>query len=313
MDARLARLPPSSVRDAPRIVCHGLIASDFVTRVAFPVPRDRKVRVKEFARQGGGPAANAAVAIARLGGIASFAGAVGDDGLGAEQRRELADEGVDVSRVEVVAGAPSFVCFILVDEADGARTIVSAPHERPMPAAAAPDALRDGAELLLVDGWGGPAQRALVAEARARGIPVLLDAGSVRDEVLSVLPDAHVVIASEPFAREWAEGGEPEAAVRAMLRRGVRMAAVTRGPRGVVAGAAGDATLFAVDAVAVDAVDTTGAGDAFHGAAGWALARGRTWEESLRIGAFVAAAKCRSMGARDGLPRAADLAAAGFP
>ncbi len=300
------------MRDAPRIVCHGLIASDFVTRLAFPVPRDRKVRVKEFARQGGGPAANAAVAIARLGGIASFAGAVGDDALGVEQRRELTDEGVDVTHVEVVAGAPSFVCFILVDEADGARTIVSAPHERPLPVRP-PAALRDGADLLLVDGWGGPAQRALVGEARERGIPVMLDAGSAREDVLAILPDADVVIASEPFAREWADGGDPESAVRAMLRSGVRLAAVTRGPQGVVAGAAGAAELFRVDAVPVDAVDTTGAGDAFHGGAAWALARGRNWEESLRIGAFVAAAKCRGLGARVGLPRAADLAAAGFP
>lgn len=300
------------MRAVPRVVCHGLIASDFVTRLAFPVPRDRKVRVKEFARQGGGPAANAAVAIARLGGIASFAGAVGDDALGVEQRRELADEGVDVTHVEVVAGAPSFVCFILVDEADGARTIVSAPHERPVPTRTA-DALRSGADLLLVDGWGGPAQRALVGEARERGIPVLLDAGSARDDVLAILPEAAVVIASEPFAREWAEGGDPEAAVRAMLRRGVRMAAVTQGAQGVVAGAAGAPDLFRVAAVPVAAVDTTGAGDAFHGGAAWALARGRTWEESLKVGAFVAAAKCGRMGARDGLPRAADLAAAGLP
>lgn len=293
-------------------MCHGLIASDFVTRLAFPVPRDRKVRVKEFVRQGGGPAANAAVAIARLGGRASFAGAVGDDALGVEQRRELADEGVDVSHVEVVAGSPSFVCFILVDEADGARTIVSAPHERPVPSRPG-DPLGAGADLVLVDGWGGPPQRDLVRAARARGIPVLLDAGSAREDVLALLDEVDLVIASEPFAREWAGGGGPEATVAALLARGIRMAAVTRGSAGVLAGAAGGREPFEVPAVPVAVVDTTGAGDAFHGGAAWALARGRTWEESLRIGAFVAAAKCRAAGARTGLPRAAEVAAAGFP
>lgn len=312
VDPRLARLISSPRRDAPRIVCQGLLASDFVTRTGFPVPRDRKVRVKEFVRQGGGPAANAAVAIARLGGRTVFQGAVGDDALGAEQRKELADEGVDVSGVEILRGAASFVCFILVDEADGARTIVSAPHARPLPRGAT-DPFADGADLLLVDGWGGPATRDAVRAARARGIPVLLDAGSARDDVLFLLDSVDVVIASEPFADEWAGTGRPEEAIARLLGLGARMAAVTRGPRGALAGAAGSPERFEVPAFPVAAVDTTGAGDAFHGGAAWALATGRPWEESLRIGAFVAARKCLHAGARGGLPRRADLAAGGFP
>jgi sulfofructose kinase len=84
---------------------------------------------------------------------------------------------------------------------------------------------------------------------------------------------------------------------------------VTRGEHGVVAGAAGSDTVFAVPAVRAPVIDTTGAGDAFHGAAAWALLSGWTWEESLRAAAWVAARKCGTPGARAGLPFAADLPA----
>ncbi|MCA9753209.1 MAG: hypothetical protein KC591_13540 [Gemmatimonadetes bacterium] len=153
---------------------------------------------------------------------------------------------------------------------------------------------------MLVDGWGGPSQGATVAAARAAGIPVMLDAGSVRDDVLALLDQSDVVIGSEPFARELTGADDPRAALRLLLERGARMAAVTRGERGVVAATAGG--VFEVPAHPVRAVDTTGAGDAFHGGAAWALAAGHDFETALRIGAVVAALKCRTPGARAGLP-----------
>jgi sugar/nucleoside kinase (ribokinase family) len=246
--------------------------------------------VNALTRQGGGPAANAAVAIARLGGRAAFAGAVGDDALGREQVAELSREGVDVSAVETARGAPSFVSFILVDEADGARTIVSAPEPRPLASGLA-DPLASPPDLVLVDGWGGAAQVRLARDARARGVPLLLDAGSARPEVLEIAALADVVIASEPFAEERAGPGRAGDALRLLLEGGARLAAVTLGARGALGGARGSASLFEVPALPIRAVDTTGAGDAFHGGAAFALASGWTWERSLRLGAFVAAAR----------------------
>lgn len=292
------------------MTCHGLVASDFLVRTEFPVPRDRKVRVNDVVRQGGGPAANAAVALARLGARAAFAGAVGDDALGREQIEELSREGVDVSAVEVIRGTGSFVSLILVDAASGARTILSAPEGRPL-ASRRVERWSPAPDLLLVDGWGGPAQRAAAEVAWEQGIPVLLDAGSLRPDVLALVPFADVVIASEPFAQDWGPKG-PSGAVHRLLAGGVRLAAVTRGPDGAIAGAHGSEELFEVPAEAVSAVDTTGAGDAFHGGAAFALASGRTWEESLRLGAFVAARKCLQVGARAGLPALAEARAAGL-
>jgi sugar/nucleoside kinase (ribokinase family) len=282
----------------------GLVAFDFLLETPFPIPRDVKVRVEGFVRQGGGPAANAAVALARLGVESRFCGATGDDGVGKDQVLGLELEGVDVSGVRTVPGAPSLVSFILVDSDDGSRTIFSSLENRPrLPA----DSVRfpsPAPHLLLVDGWEADAQRDAARWARENGVPVLLDAGSCREEILDLLPRCGIVIASGDFADGFSGPGRVEETLESLLRRGPGLAAITRGREGAVGAARDSDRVFEIPAFPVDAVDTTGAGDAFHGGAAWGLLTGRSWRESLRIGSAVAALKCRRPGARAGLPSA---------
>jgi sugar/nucleoside kinase (ribokinase family) len=141
---------------------------------------------------------------------------------------------------------------------------------------------------------------------------VLLDAGSGRPEVIALCALADIVIASEAFADEWHRPGDASGAVLRLLAEGPLLAAVTRGAHGITAAARGAAECFEVPAVPVTAVDTTGAGDAFHAGAAFGLAAGMTWERSLLLGAFVAARKCLTLGARAGLPRGADARSAGL-
>lgn len=308
MNPRSATLsPPVPPGEAPFVLCHGLVASDFLTRTSFPIPRDLKVRVDAFLRQGGGPAANAAVGLSRLGIRTAFVGAVGEDGLGREQLDDLTRENVDVSGVVVLRGTPSFVAFILVDESDGSRTIYSAPDDRPLCPDGAPPLPDDPPHLLLVDGWGGPHQMAACRAARDLGIPVLIDAGSDRPEIREMLPLADIAIVSAPFSDDWTGPGREGDTIRRLLDQGARLAAVTRGDQSVVAGAAGSPLLFEVGVERIEPVDTTGAGDAFHAGTAWGLLEGRSWEASLRNGAQVAARKCLVPGARAGLPRRAAL------
>jgi ribokinase len=310
MDPRAATLSvPIRDEETPRVLCHGLVASDFLLRTPFPVPADVKVRVDRVVRQGGGPAANAAVALARLGARVTFGGGVAGDALGRGQLDHLRREGVDVSGATVTTEVPAFVSFILVDAVDGSRTIFNAPEERPLALEAEARLPEPPPHLVLVDGWGGPAQTRVARQAHAAGIPVLLDAGSLRDEVLELLPFTEVVVASEPFADALAGAGGHAAAISTLLKKGPRLAAVTRGERGTVAAARGASGTFEVAAFHVSTVDTTGAGDAFHAGAAWGLMRGRSWEEALRIGAAVAACKCRKAGAREGLPDSDELEA----
>lgn len=305
-DVSLAGLLP--VGQEPRALCHGLVASDILVRTSFPVPRDVKVRADSLGRQGGGPAANSAVALARLGMPVSFVGGVGDDSLGQEQLDELKREGVDVSGASVIRGTPSFVSIILVDSSDGSRTIYNAPADRPLLPDGAPTLPGNHPHIVLIDGWGGEHQFRLAQDARRAGIPVLLDAGSLRDATRRLLPLCDVVIASKPFSDAFTEPGREAETVHQMLAEGARLAAVTRGEQGVVAGAQGSSVVFEVPAERVNAVDTTGAGDAFHAGAAWGLAQGWSWIRSLRVGAWVAGRKCEHPGARAGLPRRAEMA-----
>lgn len=304
--ATLSRVVPGD--RVPFVVCAGLVASDFLTPVDFPVPRDVKVRVNAFTRQGGGPAANAAVALARLGARAAFLGAVGGDGLGRQQKEELAREGVEVGGVLSDPDAPAFVSFILVDVSGGARTIFSAPSERPR----LPDDVRlpdPPPDLLLLDGWAGPAGPGLAEQARERGVPVLLDGGTFTEETARLLPHAEVAIVSSPFAEGLAGAGNFDSALELLAARGPRLVAVTRGAEGVMAAVRGAGAHFRLPAFDGEIVDTTGAGDAFHAGAAWSLVRGRPWEEALRTAAAVAALKCRKLGARSGLPDRPELEA----
>jgi sulfofructose kinase len=118
-----------------------------------------------------------------------------------------------------------------------------------------------------------------------------------------------VVIASSRFAEEYAGPAREERALEKLMREGPRLVAITDGARGVVGAARGAAGVFRVPAFRVEAVDTTGAGDAFHAGAAWGLLEGHGWEESLRRGAAVAALKCLRAGAREGLPARAAVEA----
>jgi ribokinase len=219
---------------------------------------------------------------------------------------------VDVSGVESSSSEPSFVAFILVDENDGSRTIFSAPPNRPLVRVDSRPLPERLPHLVLVDGWGGEHQRAACRAACEAGIPVVLDAGSYRAETVALLELADVVIASEPFADGYVGPGRADDAVLRLLREGVRMAAITLGEKGAVAGAAGSEVLFEVPARRIRVVDTTGAGDAFHAGTACGLVEGRTWEESLEIGSAVASRKCGRLGARAGLPRRVELARDGL-
>ncbi len=118
---------------------------------------------------------------------------------------------------------------------------------------------------------------------------------------------SHVVVASEPFAGRFAPGRTPREAVSAILARGARWAAVTLGERGAVAG---DGRRWAEQpAFRVPVVDTTGAGDVYHGAVAVGLLDGAAPDDILRFAAAAAALKCRALGGRLGIPGRAEVEA----
>lgn len=289
------------------IICVGHAALDYVYRIeAFP-PAPTKVRSLEHLESGGGMAANAAAAIARLGGEVELWSRTGGDSAGERIHKFLQADGVDTQFVRTFEHARSSTSAVIVDRA-GERLIVGErDHAMPMDASWLPLARIAAAAAVLSDlRWVEGTREAFIA-ARAQGVPTLLDVdlggGGILSEFLCL---ADYAIFSGPALDAFAPELDERAQLARVLAAGVRHAGVTRGAGGYSwlsqSGAAGHQPAFAVEIV-----DTTGAGDAFHGAFAWALANGRQPAECARIAAAAAALKCRRLGARAGLPTRAEL------
>jgi ribokinase len=286
-----------------RFDCIGLgyTALDYLGIVPrFPV-ENRKLELDRFTIQGGGPTATALVTANRLGLSTAFIGKVGDDDFGARMLRELAREGVDTSAVVVEAGASSQFAFIMVDAASAARTILwTRGNLSPLDPSDVDDRLLNGARILLIDSLEPAAARVMAERARERGMPVVIDAGTLRDGVEELLPLCDYIVASEIFAEQVSDGGGLESSLEALFAHGPTAAVVTLGERGCAARSA-DGDIVA-DGFAIEAVDTTGAGDVFHGAFLFAVLQGWDIRRMCIFANAVAALSCRRLGGRAGIP-----------
>lgn len=292
------------------IVVVGYNAGDVIVPVSGPAAADTKVEVPDIMRQGGGPAATAAVCLARLGARVRLVTVFGDDDDARLQRAELLAAGVDLALSVTARGHRSPRAVILVDPARETRTIYWSRGDLPaLDASAVDPACLDGADLLYCDGHEPPAAAALARAARGRGLPVVLDAGSVRpgaDDLVAACTD---VISSTVFAPALTGQDLPGDALKALRRLGPRRVAMTFGASGVLALDEDGPGLHHVPAYDVPVCDTTGAGDAFHAGYAFALAAGRAWLDALAFGAATAALKCRGWGGRSTLPARAEVEA----
>ncbi len=287
-----------------KVICVGHSALDRVFTVDAWPQASAKVRASSLAEVGGGMAANAAAAVARLGGAAAFWGPVGGDSVAEVMRAQLRSAGVDVSGLRGFAGLTSSTSAILID-ARGERLIVSyRGTSLEAPADWLPlDQVASAGALLADVRWPQGAIAALRAARRAR-IPSVLDADTAETATLQALAgEAEYAVFSEPGLASFAGSGEIEGGLRRALALGARLAAVTQGERGLSWLAAGGTEgLRHVPAFAVPVVDTLAAGDVFHGAFALELAGGRAPEDAFRFAAAAAAIKCTRPGGRDGRP-----------
>jgi sugar/nucleoside kinase (ribokinase family) len=255
------------------ILCVGLATVDLVYRVESIPAVDEKAQAVDFAVAAGGPAANAAVTVAALGEPVTLVTAVGRHPLGELIRADLDTHGVRLIDATPDDDTPPPVSAITVLDATGQRTIVSRnAGERvvPVPAGGLPPA-----DLTLVDGHH-PALAVAAARSARR---LLVDAGSRRPVFDEILPYAEVVAASAAFG---ADLSAPNVVV-------------TDGPE-PVRWSGGE-----IPVPPVDAVDTAGAGDVFHGALAVALKRGADLPDALRQAIAVAGIRVAHPGPRDWL------------
>lgn len=292
-------------RAHPTLACVGHCAIDHVFQVdSFPA-RATKTPAHGFQSVGGGMAANAALACARLGARVRFVGAVGDDDAGQLVRRQLAAEGIDLSWLQRVTDARTSASAIIVD-GRGERHIFNHLGNALARAAIPEEDAFAGCDAVLVDPRWPAGARAALAWARAHGRLSVLDADVAPVQDLAALvPLADWAVFSEPGLAVWAPGRSHESALRLALAQGATNAVVTLGERGVLL-FTGD-QLHVVPAFAVQALDTTGAGDVFHGALTLALARGQQARPACIYASAAAALKCRRTGGVRGAPTGAEL------
>ncbi len=289
-----------------RILCLGMSALDAIYRVPEIPTRPIKLLATHFSESGGGSAANAGVAVARLGGDAHYWGRVGDDALGVRILEQLAAEDVDVGRVKRVAGRVSPSAAILVAP-DGERLICA--YNDPTfdrdPAWLPLAEVATFAAVLVDVRW--PEAAALVLDAaHAAGKPAVLDAdvGPPAD-LLDLAPRATHAVFSEAGLAAVSGDDRPGAALR-------RIAAGCPGLLGVTLGADGflwrDATgERRIPAFRIRAVDTLAAGDVWHGAFTLALGEQANVPAAARFAHAAAAIKCTRQGGRSGAPTLAEV------
>lgn len=278
---------------------------------SFPRP-DAKVRARDFAESGGGPVPTALVTMARLGARTAFAGVVGDDPAGSFLVEGLEREGVDVSAVARKADCPTPASLILVEK-EGRRTVCEWRQsdlpfreedlERITP-------LLGRTRLLLVDARLSRVQLEAARRVRRAGGLVMLDCGHPRAGVEDLLRESDIAILSHSYPRELqGDRFAPEAFALSLAAglapSGPGIAGVTLGARGCVIASGGET--FRIPGHRVTAIDTTGAGDVFHGAFAHALLRGEDPLQAARFANAAAALKCLGLTGRAPIPPEAEI------
>ena len=289
-----------------RILCAGIATLDQVFALDAMPTVPEKYRAADLVVTTGGTAANAAVAVARLGGPVGFLGAVGDDRLGDEIVAGLEAEGVDCAGIRRVAGKRSPLSAILVDRS-GERLVIS--HSDPeLPGATdhLPDRLPAGIDAVLGDTRWQAGSAHLFGLARAAGVPAVLDGDRAPRERPELLDLATHVAFSMQGLRDLVGLDDPRAALAA-LPPARAWVAVTNGAEGVFVREGGN--IVHAPAFPVTTVDTLGAGDTWHGAFVLALAEGMGECDAVRFACAAAAIKCTRPGGRDGAPTRAEVEA----
>src|SRR5712675_2091134 len=292
----------------PRILCIGMPVRDLTFRVSGIPARGSKENATHFDEICGGNALNAAIGIVRLGGRASVCGPMGD--IKETSTRfifeKLAHEGIETNHLVHMPGLVTPISAVMVDPS-GERTIVTF-RDPELWKVQLPDAgtLLDDCAAILTESRCAAFCTDLCAEARRRGIPVIVDvdrAMSLREGLLTV--SSHLVFSSEPL-QETASVADDGEALKKIAKLTPSFLAGTRGAQGTI-WLDEHQTLQQTPAFPVHTVDTLGAGDVFHGAFALAITEKQELRQALRFASAAAALKCTRFGGAFAAPQRAEV------
>ncbi len=292
------------------ILCVGHAAWDISVVLEDYPAENSKGETRTLLECGGGPAANAACLIASWDASCALATTVGADTYADRVLGELAAAKVDVSLVHRSQLDSTPVSVILVNESTASRTIINRNLRGISPCRiAARPAWPDSPKVLLFDGHELSAS--LDAIAHFPDARTILDGGSVRPGTLELAQRVDYLVVSEKFARQFsgqsdlATDERQEAAVRSLYEINGHPVVVTLGERGLLYGT--DSLVHRMDAFRVESVDTTAAGDLFHGAFAYGILKGMPMRATLRLASAAAALSTTRRGGRTSIPTLAEV------
>jgi sugar/nucleoside kinase (ribokinase family) len=287
------------------VVGLGVSVIDIVQLVDhFPVTEEVQ-RAEDITIQGGGPVASALVALARLGVRVAMLDSIGDDWRGKLIRDGFQKDGVCTDYIQERAECTSSLASILVTKGDGARTIVYHPGSAPdLSPADLPRSVIEAARFLHVNGRHWEACLQACMWARKAGVQVSMDGGAsrYRPELQQLVPLSDVCVVARDFAENYTGKTDVRRAADHLLGVGPRIVAITDGVRGSWVNSQ-DGQYFHQPAYRLPTVvDTTGCGDAYHGAFLFGLLQGLPLDETASFASAVAALNSQRLGGRAGLP-----------
>jgi sulfofructose kinase len=287
------------------VVGLGVSTLDFL-QIVDEFPGEELVqRANQSLLQGGGPVATAMVALARLGSRTAMIDKVGDDWRGRLILEELIKKRVSIDWIRIDPGATSSMASILVRRRDGLRAITYSPGTS---AEINPDELPEeiiaDARILHLNGRHLTAALRAAKLARACGVKVSFDGGAhrFREEFRELVALSDICIAAEKFARSFSGVEDNETAGRHILACGPGTVVITAGAKGSLVMERGSDSFHQPPFMLERVVDTTGAGDAYHGAFLHGVLNGLGVAECARLATAVAALNTRMLGGRSGLP-----------
>ena len=279
------------------ILCVGAAAYDLTFITSHHPQEDEKMVADNYSSCGGGPAANAAVAAKHLGCTSAFAGYLGNDIYGNLHYKELQTEGVITDWL--IRGTHPTTFSVSIVKKNGKRSLINYRRETPYLNAGSTNFSEIQPRIVLFDGHEPNLSKELITFCRNNKITTILDAGSLHPGTQYLMDKVDYLICSQVFAEEFTHTKDMDEALN-HLSVYTPVVVITLGEKGLLWKK--EEEKGRLGAFKVDAVDTTGAGDAFHGAFATAIIKNMNFAESLSFSSAAAALTCTKAGARLGLP-----------
>lgn len=278
------------------------VCDTLISVPSFPT-EDTKIKATSIKRCGGGPCATGLVAASKLGGNCSYIGLGTNDDAGVFLLSDFKKYGVCTKNVTMLDGYLSFSSYVILSENNASRTCVFDRGNIPVWTPTAKQIKEiEAADVLMVDGNEMVAAAEAVKIARNSNTKVLYDAGGLYDGVEDLLKYTDILIPSEEFALGFTKAEDAESAAKILYERfSPEVVVITQGKEGGVLYNGTEIKKY--NSFVVDAVDTNGCGDVFHGAFAFAVTKNLDYYDACIFSSAVSALKCKKIGAREAVPK----------